>query len=265
MKPFIFAAPAATALTAAPAAAQVVDGQNTGGNEYAGGSTETILTNPAAPTSNFDAPTNTATVGYTINLLDSGGSLYGLVSQSAGSPAAVGAFANLYFDLNPTFGDGSDLGFELGGSGATATATAFIPGRNGAAGFSTPISSSLFNIFSTTVNGLTNLEFRLDNSLFTSFIAGLNYYGPGDGFSDGDTYAQQTFESTQTLRLSQSLSYSVAGGALTGTDRLGSFSVAATTGSVPEPATWGMMLLGFGVMGVSLRRRKRTNALMQVA
>ena len=28
--------------------------------------------------------------------------------------------------------------------------------------------------------------------------------------------------------------------------------------AVPEPATWGMMLLGFGVMGVSLRRRRRS-------
>jgi len=28
-------------------------------------------------------------------------------------------------------------------------------------------------------------------------------------------------------------------------------------GSVPEPGTWAMMLLGFGAMGVSLRRRRR--------
>ena len=28
--------------------------------------------------------------------------------------------------------------------------------------------------------------------------------------------------------------------------------------AVPEPATWGMMLLGFGAMGVSLRRRRRS-------
>lgn len=39
-----------------------------------------------------------------------------------------------------------------------------------------------------------------------------------------------------------------------------SFNVAA----VPEPATWAMMLLGFGAMGVSLRRRRRVSS-MQVA
>ena len=31
------------------------------------------------------------------------------------------------------------------------------------------------------------------------------------------------------------------------------------TGAVPEPTTWAMMLLGFGAMGVSMRRRHRQN------
>ena len=36
-----------------------------------------------------------------------------------------------------------------------------------------------------------------------------------------------------------------------------SYSVAeAPTGGVPEPATWGLMILGFGAAGVSLRRRR---------
>lgn len=32
-------------------------------------------------------------------------------------------------------------------------------------------------------------------------------------------------------------------------------------GSVPEPATWATMVIGFGAVGVGLRRRKRTGAL----
>ena len=30
-----------------------------------------------------------------------------------------------------------------------------------------------------------------------------------------------------------------------------------STGAVPEPSTWAMMLLGFGAMGIALRRRRR--------
>jgi PEP-CTERM motif-containing protein len=35
--------------------------------------------------------------------------------------------------------------------------------------------------------------------------------------------------------------------------------------SVPEPGTWAMMLLGFGAIGLSMRRRRRTFALAQAA
>jgi len=40
----------------------------------------------------------------------------------------------------------------------------------------------------------------------------------------------------------------------------------ATTPPVPEPATWAMMLLGFGGIGMAMRRsRRRSSTLMQVA
>ena len=39
----------------------------------------------------------------------------------------------------------------------------------------------------------------------------------------------------------------------------------AAVAAVPEPATWAMMLIGFGAMGVSLRRRRRADGLMQAA
>ena len=36
-------------------------------------------------------------------------------------------------------------------------------------------------------------------------------------------------------------------------------------GAVPEPATWAMMLIGFGAAGVSLRRRRTAGTVMQAA
>jgi len=46
----------------------------------------------------------------------------------------------------------------------------------------------------------------------------------------------------------------------TGLDGLGSgIGTPTNPPVVPEPATWAMMLLGFGAVGYSLRRRRRTN------
>ena len=46
---------------------------------------------------------------------------------------------------------------------------------------------------------------------------------------------------------------------------LDNISLNSPTGSVPEPSTWAMMLLGFGAIGVSMRRRRQTQNLLQVA
>nr|WP_314445848.1 cistern family PEP-CTERM protein [uncultured Sphingomonas sp.] len=37
------------------------------------------------------------------------------------------------------------------------------------------------------------------------------------------------------------------------------------TTAVPEPGTWALMLIGFGAVGVSMRRRRRSSALLQMA
>ena len=39
----------------------------------------------------------------------------------------------------------------------------------------------------------------------------------------------------------------------------------ATSGAVPEPATWAMMLLGFGIMGAGMKTRRRPATLQQLA
>jgi hypothetical protein len=47
--------------------------------------------------------------------------------------------------------------------------------------------------------------------------------------------------------------------------RTTSFSASAfTTAAVPEPATWALMILGFGVVGYSMRRRRTGSAMPQI-
>src|SRR6476661_1716401 len=67
---------------------------------------------------------------------------------------------------------------------------------------------------------------------------------------------------TMSVNLTPGTNYTfVYGGNLTNS---GNISGNAAFAAVPEPATWGLMLLGFGGIGMALRRRRRP-ALAQVA
>ena len=54
----------------------------------------------------------------------------------------------------------------------------------------------------------------------------------------------------------------IANGTLTGPS--GAYSGTLNIQAVPEPATWAMMLIGFGGIGMALRRRRQP-ALAQIA
>lgn len=198
----------------------------------------TVGFNPAAPTSNFSTPTNESnSIGYTIYLTSQGGNVFGFL-QAAGPGSSIGSFANVYFDLDPANGNGSDLGFELG---PLNHANAFIPGVAGNA-----LQSNITTAVST--DGL-GFEFEIPNVDFTTAIGGLNYYAGHTLPGLGDQII---------LRLSQSFGYSVAGGDSYGADRLGAVTLAA---AAPELSTWAMMLLGFGFLGfITYRRSNKATA-----
>ena len=139
----------------------------------------------------------------------------------------------MYFDIDPQNGNGSDIGFEI------TNGRAFVAGVDGYA----PVATS----FANGANG--SIEFSIPNSYFTAPISGLEA-----NYSGGQQFA--TTGSDVTLRLSQSLGYTVAGGATFGPNRLGSVEIggeASPVSAAPEPSAWALMLGGVAFLGAMLR------------
>ena len=202
-----------------------------------GAATAVVGQSDSAVYSNFSTPANVVKdIGYSIYLQASAGAVYGFV-QTQGPGLAIGTFANLYFDLDPANNNGSDIGFELS-PGVTGNHNFFI------AGVGSPAAVTGLSI-AQSADG-TGLEFSIPNSFFVSYQSGFSYV-PGQQLA--------AVGSDVVLRLSQSYGYSVAGGASYGPNRLGRVTLEGA-GAVPEPASWAMMVGGFGLLGATLRRRK---------
>jgi PEP-CTERM motif-containing protein len=129
-------------------------------------------------------------------------------------------------------------------------------------GLGNPFTESLS--FTNTLAGLYTISLDTSDRAvnFTSAVLsdGVNNYALSSAFDDG-TFELWTRSTTliamgqYTLTIMGNTSDS---GALAGT-------VTILDHGVPEPATWMMMLLGFGAIGWQLRRRRSTLALAQAA
>ena len=242
----VFGAAAAALLVSAPAVAQInVDGTRDAAYGNAKATVLFVPATPATPQGDFaQSQPYSSDIGYRIYLSSDANAIYGfLEADSALGGASLGSFANLYFDVN-TPADGSDLGFEI------TNGRAFVPGVQGysAGTAASPLAGLSYAV------GTNAVEFSLANSLFTGPIAGA---ASGVYTTNGGLI---------TLRLSQSFGYSVVNGVPNGDTRLGQVTLGGNaTGAVPEPATWGMLILGFGVAGVALRRRSSTRTTVRFA
>ena len=164
---------------------------------------------------------------------------------------------------------------STGADGVGAASSSNISGQGGISGISLPYASALVGVFESTTTpadpahssattsydaaALMNASYS--PALYDAFFIGDGLTGNnGLGQSDGTT---QTFfvplgATTLVLGFADAGGYSGAPGSYG--DNLGSLDVTVDGigGAVPEPATWAMMLGGFGLVGGAMRRRQRT-------
>jgi hypothetical protein len=141
---------------------------------------------------------------------------------------------------------------------------------NGAAVFgtgswdaSTPPSNATDGIISTSYpniyhsDGAGPTEYLQVNFTGAFDVSDIVIYGRGDGFSERNLFSYKLYEFGQFGDML------VGEGGLDARNTANSASVHLQTNSpapVPEPGTWAMMILGFGVTGAAVRRRRIVSA-----
>jgi len=133
-----------------------------------------------------------------------------------------------------------------------------------------PVNSSLnsLNIAATDGGTFDFIEFNLFNGGTTPVtVTGIDQSGTAFSFTFGDDPGEnlngENFFVAMTDAAQSIRSISFTGSAFTDIRQIRVGPNAAIS-AVPEPATWAMMLLGFGGIGVSLRRR-RNRGVVQAA
>lgn len=136
-----------------------------------------------------------------------------------------------YFNLSDTNTYAALGGFTFNATTNTISNVTYSAAGIGSGSFGT------FNFTSGTVDSPTQLTFSGDgHGDFDTFVFAQSLaLGGTDAITGG-------FYSTSDTRLAVS-----AGGSVT----------SLVKGAVPEPATWAMMLLGFGAIGFAMRRRSQ--------
>lgn len=184
--------------------------------------------------------------------------------NTASFAAAAGDVLN--FNFNYVTSDGSqfaDYSFAELLSGGTHFAWLFtartVPSGDTSPGFGLPPNSSTLSPTTSAIIPGGPVWAQLGGSSGACFNSGCGYTGWINSLFTINTAGSYSlrFGVSNFLDGSFESGLAFAGAQLNG--------VPIDTGAVPEPATWAMMLLGFGAMGVSLRRARKTTKLAQLA
>jgi hypothetical protein len=125
------------------------------------------------------------------------------------------------------------------------------------------------NIYLTNYQGMQDIEFGLTSGVAGTVnfvISALSATGAPETFNftenvgTGDTFYAFLASNGESI----TNVYFSAGNPPTAFSLIKQVRIDLAAGAVPEPATWAMMLLGFGGIGVAMRRRRK-DALAQIA
>lgn len=188
--------------------------------------------------------------------------------------ALPGSYAFIYLDG----GDGNGSGFDSFMGVNSGAIDAFLSG-----GGHLFANAARNNGFDTTavgggggsITGHSNYDLASENASLTLAGAGLAAFGAGSSFT-GSYFSHDIVSGVDTCYVSGdagcvfgSLGAGLFLGGQTTTNfhngsdpfqlRVNELTFAANgaTGAVPEPATWGLMIMGFGLAGAALRSRRR--------
>ncbi len=230
-----------------PASADPIGLDGTIGAEWSGVTPSHVLFDSAAPSSNFDSPSNKSNnVAYDIYMRTDAHYLYAGLKTTGPAVDNSLVFANLYFALVYGGGTGlSTIGFQVTNDLAFDTS-------NGTAFSDSPANLIRSAVFTGTDTDPDVIEVAIDLSVFMSNALGVSHFS---GLPSGET------ADGIAMFMSQSFGYSAAGGTTDyGPAHLG-FVATPNETTVPEPgslALAGLALAGLAAAGALGRRRGST-------
>jgi hypothetical protein len=198
------------------------------------------LTSTAVTDANFSNPDSFT---YTFDSRPAGLTGGAIVNPAVSNTSHAQPFggAGGYFSVGPD--DGSPATFDLSSLGGVSSISFLWGSVDGAPGY----------------NVLTLLGTSDPNNGGNPYtFSGLDALSPGNGFqgSGGTAFVTLTFTGADQTNFT-GLQFSANQNAF----EVDSMNVAA----VPEPATWAMMIGGFGLIGLSMRRRRRARVSVSFA